>query len=76
MSIGPDFSEYDKRMEDPEYRARMDRTAPFTEGEESKLYELLDEALAAEQDTEEGASLSYSEDKFDALRSREANPEE
>ena len=75
MSTGPDFSDYDKRMEDPEYRARMDRTAPFTAEEESKLYELLDDALAADQGTDVGDSLSYSEDKFEALRSRDANPE-
>ena len=75
MGTGPDFSEYDKRMEDPEYRARMDRTAPFTDDEESRLYELLDEALSAEQGTEEGDSLSYSEDKFEGLKCRETNPD-
>lgn len=45
MTSGPDFSEYDKRMEDPEYRARMDRTTPLTEEEEQKLYSALDDAL-------------------------------
>lgn len=75
MSTGPDFSEYDKRMDDPDYRARMERTAPFTSEEESKLYELLDEALAAEQGTDGGDSLSYSEDKFEAFRARDAKPE-
>lgn len=75
MSSGPDFSEYDKRMEDPEYRARMDRTAPFTDDEESRLYELLDEALAADQGTSGDGSLSYSEDKFEGLKSQEANPD-
>lgn len=45
MSTGPDFTAYDKRMEDPEYRARMDRTTPFTAEEEQTLYSLLDEAL-------------------------------
>ena len=39
------MAEYDKRMEDPEYRARLERTAPFTEAEEQELYSLLDEAL-------------------------------
>ena len=45
MSTGPNFSLYDKAMEDPEYRARMERTAPFTEEEEQELYALLDSAL-------------------------------
>ena len=45
MSTGPDFSEYDKRMEDLEYRARLERTEPLTEEEEQKLYSELDEAL-------------------------------
>jgi hypothetical protein len=60
MSTGPDFSAYDKAMEDPEYRARMERTAPITGEEEQELYALLDSALdeagAHQREEAEGAS--------------------
>lgn len=48
MSTGPDFTAYDKAMEDPEYRARMERTTPFTAEEEQTMYALLDELADAE----------------------------
>ena len=54
------IAEYNKRMEDPEYRAMMERPS-LTEDEEQELYRLLDEALgdidadatAAEQEPSE-----------------------
>ena len=60
MSTGPDFSAYDKAMEDPEYRARMERTAPFTEEEEQEMYSLLD--------TLADAQVSEGEDAEENLR--------
>ncbi len=57
MTDGPDFSDYDKRMEDLEYRARMDRTDPFTPEEEAQLYALLDEAIAPYDEAAESQGL-------------------
>ena len=74
MSTGPDFSEYDKRMEDPEYRAWADRTESFTAEEESQLYQLLDEVLGDGQVAEDGEPNAYSEAKFEGVREEEANP--
>lgn len=55
MSNQPDFTAYDKAMEDPEHRARMERTTPLTEEEEQTMYALLDE-LADAQDAARDAA--------------------
>ena len=41
-----DIAAYNTRMQDPEDRAQMEQTEPFTESEEQQLYSLLDEAFA------------------------------
>ena len=74
MSTGPEFSDYDKRMEDPEYRAWAERTTPFTAEEETELYRLLDEALGDGQVTEDGEPDAYSEAKFETLHNEGADP--
>lgn len=48
MGSEPDFTEYDERMRDPEYRKRMERRTPLSEDEEQEMYELMD-ALANAQ---------------------------
>ena len=42
----PHIKAYLDRMQDPEYRASMERTEPFTAEEEAQLYAMLDEAFA------------------------------
>ena len=75
MSTGPDFSEYDKQMEDPEYRAWADRTEPLTLEEETQLYQLLDEVLGDGQVTEDVEPDAYSEAQFERLRDEESEPD-
>ena len=55
MSVGPDFSDYDKAMEDPAYRERMERTAPFSAEEEAEMYALLDSLADAEASADDAS---------------------
>lgn len=41
------LEEYDKAMQDPVHRAAMERTAPLTAEEESRMYALMDKLAAA-----------------------------
>ena len=74
MSTGPDFSEYDKRMEDREYRAHLERPS-LTEEEEMQLYKSLDELLGDDEVAEDGEPDAYSEAKFEGLRNDDLEPD-
>lgn len=44
MSTGPDFTEYDKAMSDPAYRAMLERPS-LTPSEEEDMYDELTKTL-------------------------------